>query len=473
MAPFAFDPLDEEEKKKAEQEQTGGAPAMTGGGETFGAGSTTPVAGQEKGTNRQGSGFVGLDKYMAANKGSNFGSQVTDQVRGTVEGAKQGLGQSADAFQQASNQGAVKWGDVQNDVKGIVDNAGDATTQDDASKVKGYAGAKYRGPENFTDSAFGSQATGGVQKAGQQAKALQSEGGRFALLDEFYGRPKYSMGEKSLDNLLVQNQPGVAARAQSISGQAKQLEGDLGKTSQDMGNLAASNRAATEATSQGTRDYLTNARSAFESDLSKRYQDFTKGNDDYNAARRADMSDTALDDDTLGLTGLAEGSNLYDLNLQNYLKDSENPALGQFANDQDYAKYLALQQLSGEDPTLLSADDRAQAGTGADKGRVTLDKDRLTSDLVGAGQRWEGSRASLNATMFPNMSSDEQAQLSPEQAISNLQAKQDQYQWMVDNPPPGHSPSPDAVNTLNQIKQGIQQYQNLINGRRTVRKAGS
>ena len=392
MCPFSFDLLDEEKQKAQVQDQGAGAPAMTGGGLSFGAGSPQAQPQQEKGTQKQGSGFVGLDQYMNANKGNKFGNQFTGKVQGSVDTAKQTLNQSADAFSNASNQGATKWNDVQGQVKGIVDNAGDATTKEDAAKVQGFANAKYQGPENFLGTAYGTQAQGSVQKASQQAKALQSEGGRFALLDQYFGRPQYNMGQKSLDNLLVQSAPGVAARAQNIGTQAKQVSATAGQKNQELDNLAAANRQATLDASKQTKDYLGQAKTGFETDLNKRYSDYTAANDAYNSALRNDVSDDALGADTLGLYGLNEGQDLYNVNLGNYIQDNPQDSKGQFASDADYARYLALSQLAGDDPTTLLADDRANAGTAVGMGRATVDKNRLQSDIQASRTGYEQAK---------------------------------------------------------------------------------
>lgn len=397
--PFSLDLEDEEEKKKAEQEQqASAAPAMTSGGESFGSGQFKSGAQSEKGAQGQGSGFVSLDKYFNANKSSGFGNQVTGKVQGSIDSAKQDLQAGSEAFSNASNQGTTRWNDVEGQVKGIVQNAGDQTSQDDVSRVRGLADAQYRGPESFMGTAYGSKAQGSVDKARQQGKALQSEGGRFALLDQYYGRPNYSMGEKSLDNLLVQNTPGVAARSQTLGTQAKQVEGQAGQVQRDMNTLAAMNRQATQDAAKNTRETVSGAVGGFKDDLSKRYADYGSGLDAYNQARSGDISDDTWDAETLGLFGLNGGENLYNLDASTYLQENPKAALGEFASDEDYAKYLALSQLAGEDPTFLSAADRAKAGTGADKGRIGVNREAFQRDLADVGGRYSDSMADIKST---------------------------------------------------------------------------
>lgn len=455
--PFSFDLLDQEQQKKKDQTEDGaqGAPAMTGGGDSFGGSSSAPQPGAPKGTSQQGSGFVNLDKYMTANQGNNFGGQFTGKVQGDVNQAKQTLDSSATGFTDASNKGTTRWNDVGDTVKGIVDNAGDKTSPDDVSKFQGYAGSKYQGPDNFSGSAYGTKAQGALQKGSQEAGALQSEGGRFALLDQFYGRPKYTTGEKSLDNLLVQNTPGVAARSAGIDNQAKQLTASSGQTTQNLDNLATANRAATQDASKQTQDYLGNAKTGFQTDLDKRFSDYNAGNTAYNQARQGDISDDSLDADTLGLYGLSEGQNLYNVNLGNYLNTTPTQAdEGQFASDQDYAKSLALSQLAGEDPSYLTAENRAHAGSGAGMGRDTVDTARLNKD-IGDSQ-----------TAFTSKNNDLSTQLKAAQdraavvqnAINVDSGAHPSGINMDTGEAMGSSTSNVAQAELNQLNQSIAQY---------------
>lgn len=465
MCPFAFDLLDEEKQKAQAQDQGAGAPAMTGGGLSFGAGSPQAQPQQEKGTQKQGSGFVGLDQYMNANKGNKFGNQFTGKVQGSLDSAKQSLDQGAQNFAQASNQGAVKWNDIGDQVKGIVDNAGDSTTKDDASKIQQFSKAHYQGPENFLGTAYGTQAQGGLQKATQQAKALQSEGGRFALLDQYFGRPQYNQGQKSLDNLLVQSAPGVAARAQNIGEQAKQFSTTASQKYRDMDNYAAANKQATADAAQQTVNYLNQAKTDFDTGLNSRYKDYKTSTQEYNDARRNDLSDDALDAETMSLLGLKEGDSLYNTNLSSYLKDSPMASLGQFASDQDYAKYLALSQLAGDDPTLLKADNRAKAGTGAGLGKLAFDKDRFQSDRNTAQAQYDGQSSTLSsqAGQFDQTASVKRA------AADRMKDSRDPMER--DFARQLYAEADAAMNAANNARSQITSLQNSYGVNRKVRKA--
>ncbi len=375
--PYVYDPLLEQQKNQ--QQQGGQQPPMTGGGSTFAGGSGGPQQSpeQQKGTNRQGSGFVNLDQYMAANKGNNFGNQVTGKVADTVGTAKGQLTQGAQDFTKASNQGTTRWNDVGDEFKGIVDKAGADTTADQTARAKQLEGTAYTGPQSFYGTQAANQAVGGIDKARQQSQALQSEGGRFALLDQYFGRPTYSTGQKTLDNALVANQPGVAAKSQGLVNQANQLSENAKQTGQGLENLVTSNRQASADTAKNANDYATKSLTDFGTDLDKRYSDFNTGNDKYNQAMRdavTNLGGGASSDatgDPYALLGLTQNQNLYGLkDFSPYVQDAVKPTESQFATPQEAARYAALGQIASDNFQLPI--DATQAGKGSD-GRITAD----------------------------------------------------------------------------------------------------
>lgn len=394
--PFVFDPLDEEN-----QQQPGEKPQMTGGGLSFGGAAGAPMVkdSSPKGVNKQGSGFVGLDQYMAANKGNKFGSQFTGKVTDTIGQAETDLNQSAQDFTNASNQGTTKWDDVGNRYKRIINNAGDNTTAREKSVAKQFQNVSYQGPESFSGTAYADKAMGGVQKASQQARALQSEGGRFALLDQYFGRPTYSMGQKTLDNMLVRNS-GAAAKAKGIGQQAQALGQQAKQTAQGLESLVNTNRAATQNTAQQAKGYADKALANFGTDLQGRYDQFNADNKAYNdriarvvkGLRSGTTPSSYLSGKDLknvdSILGLSPNQSLYGIkDLSKYLQSAPAQQLSNFASDQDYARYLALADLAGEDPALLSAENRDQAGTA--NGYVTGKKDILARDIAARKTEYE------------------------------------------------------------------------------------
>jgi hypothetical protein len=380
--PYVYDPLEEEKNQPL-----GGQPPMTGGGTTFAGGSSGPVVdqSQQKGANRQGSGFVGLDKYMAANKDSKFGNQLTGNVAGTVNTAKQGIEKGAQDFTQASNQGTTRWDDVGDEFKGIVDTAGAGTTQAQKDRAKSLESATYGGPDAYAGTAAANVAMGGVDRAKQEAGALQSEGGRFALLDRYFGRPSYSMGQKTLDNMLVTGTKGVPAKSQAIMNRANTLGEQANETGRGLENLVASNRQATQDAASQAKGYVGNSLATFQDNLNKRFSDYNAGNDAYNqqirsAASNVDPAQATRDQaDIYDILGIKGDENLYGLHdFSNYLTDPAKPTLSQFTSPEDAAKYKVLGELAGGDFQLPI--DEKQAGT-AGNGRLTANKNQIQLDI--------------------------------------------------------------------------------------------
>lgn len=439
--PYALDPLDQQKQ----QQQQGQAPAMTSGGMSFGAGSPTAAGPKSaQGAQKQGSGFVNLGQYMQANKGSGFGQQVAGQVKQGVESAGQQLQQGAQQFGEASNKGRTRWGDVQGEVQGALAGAGDKTSDEQVKRIQDYAKAQYQGPESFGQSAYGAGAMGAVNKAGQEAKAFQSEGGRFALLDQYYGRPKYTQGQKTLDNLLLQNAPGAGARAQAIGNQAKQLQSQAGQTEQQMANLAAQNRQATADTAAQTRGAVKGAQDQFSQDLNKRYQDFQAqqaknyadlqkqygsgalsqkafemmgvaptAHSDYLASFRQQHPDTAnMSDDQLQTIlqslGQVDPTSTMGLDLNTYLQQGQQTNLGQFASDQDYARSLALQKIAGDEGGPLSAQDRALAGSAEKLASPAFNKEAYQRDLAERKAAYQQAANGLMGRAFSENIGDDQ-----------------------------------------------------------------
>jgi hypothetical protein len=380
--PYVYDPLLQD---KDQQGPLGTPPPMTGGGTTFAGGSgglTSKDPNQQKGANRQGSGFVGLDQYLNANKGSQFGNQVTGNVANSVNSAKQGLTQGAQDFTSASNQGTTRWNDVGDEFKGIVDTAGKDTTDDQKARAKQLEATSYAGPQSFFGTDTAGKVAGGIQKAGQEAKALQSEGGRFALLDQYFGRPNYSTGQKTLDNAIVQGTKGVAAKSNALSNRANQLTEEANQTGRGLENLVAANKQASADTGQKARDYATTSLTNFQDDLNKRYQDFNTGNEAYNqqiqaAAQNLNPQAAERDQnlDIYGLLGLKPDQNLYGLHdFSPYLSAATQPTLSQFSSPEEAARYQALGDIAGGDFKLPI--NPAEAGT-AGTGRVSANKNQV------------------------------------------------------------------------------------------------
>lgn len=203
-----------------EDEQSGG-PSIPGGGQSNlqSANPNLTATGQQKTPGR----FANLNEYLRVNQPQEFGSQVAGKIdqdinkgQQTVDNAQQEFKSRADANTVTDSQGLI--GKVATDPVNIA--------VDDYAKLRD---AEYKGPKTLNDAGdLYSQVQGATGAATGKAKASGSESGRFALLDSYFGRPTYSQGQKSLDNLLIQNDASsrqafdqVRANADTLAQNAK------------------------------------------------------------------------------------------------------------------------------------------------------------------------------------------------------------------------------------------------------------
>lgn len=249
--PYYYDPnLDPNKDQNAD-------PQVAGGGQVFGGSSQpTPSSGGSANGPTKTDRFQNLNDYLTANQGQGFGEKFAGNLQGEVDKAGQQQQESESLVKSQADSGATQYD--QPFVQGAIDNATDfASDSGNLDKFKAQRDAEYKGPNSYADSADAyNKAYGATQKAQDYTSAAQSEGGRFALLDNYFGRPEYKQGEKALDNLLVSND----SKAQEGISQAKK-NADVSKQNfdtqtKDVSDYAASRRGETEATRKSTRDAL-------------------------------------------------------------------------------------------------------------------------------------------------------------------------------------------------------------------------
>jgi hypothetical protein len=112
----------------------------------------------------------------------------------------------------------------------------------DKNAFQGWETETYTGPKDLSDNEdVWNRYWSGVNQAQTNTKLLGTEPGRFTLLDQYFGRPSYNFGEKSLDNLLYQ-ESGQGNQAQALQDQATQLKATGDQKVKDLQD-AASQRA--------------------------------------------------------------------------------------------------------------------------------------------------------------------------------------------------------------------------------------
>lgn len=166
-------------------------------------------------TKQSGTGFGGLQKYLAANQqgAQNLGQQVASQVQGATQAAQQTIMPAAQQFTQQVQQGTNIFNP----------NAREGETED----LMGYAG-----PQNFAGSQQDLAIQEKINAAQQLAGNVQTEAGRTEVLKNL--APGTTQGGANLNQFLLQNTAPAwnavntaAQGAQGLGNQYNQVTGEL------------------------------------------------------------------------------------------------------------------------------------------------------------------------------------------------------------------------------------------------------
>lgn len=392
--------------------------------------------------------FTNLNSYLDANKSLGFGGQVAGKVQGAVDEAGQAQKTAESGFKQQADAGSVSFDPslgeaVKRDATSVV---GDQAKFSDFLKARD---AEYKGPNALVDTDLFRPTDAAQRKAQEQAGASGSEGGRQALLDQYYGsgngRFDYTGGQKKLDNLLIQNDPS------SREAFAKTQE-NASKTAQDYEGLRGALTAYAGGKREATGQARAQARGAVGIDDAGNFlatdnvrgnggavQDTVEGIDERAAARKAELAGLhgtldpvtgkgwakdltpdqiqrmGIDPNAFGGVDLtpadrAQGSYakyyqgykvdpgyLYqqDPGHLNYLNFTADSALNRntVANQKELAQLNALSQLAGKENSFIG--DPTQVGTQETAPLYNYQGSRFQSDVGGARDRFTGELAAI------------------------------------------------------------------------------
>jgi hypothetical protein len=375
--PYFYDQnLLDQEKDPTEANQvqiSGASPTTDSSGE--------PTQGQTKKELNTGSGFQNLDKYLATNQSQNFGNQVLGKVSNEIQGAQKNQQDASKQFkEQVTTANSLPTSEQ-------VNQALANPAQANAKEFQKWGSQSYSGPKSLGDSqANYNQFWSGVNKANTEAKMLGSEPGRFSLLDSYFGKPSYSYGQKSLDNLLIQ-QSGLGQQTQDLQKQAAQLKSQGKAESDSLQNFAAQRAGEVENSRKNTLSAIglnpdgSVVRGANAGALGKQYQAVEDAVANQNTQRHSEQqalaeglrqgSITKAQAEALGI----ENPTLYDLNLNDYLSMGADLTKDQVMTPEQRAYIQALSDLAG-------TTDNFAGGTGQAPARVyTFDNSRFTNDV--------------------------------------------------------------------------------------------
>lgn len=401
--PFIYDPnLDQEHQQQqaAQGVQLSGAAPVANA-----SGSPSANQSQSKDVN-SGSGFQNLDKYLSTNQSQAFGNQVLGKVGNQVQNASTQMNQAADQFaNQVKSANNIP---TQADINKAIANPAQAN----AGQFQEWKNQTYKGPTSLSDPS--AQDTwnkywSGAKQAQTSANLLGNEAGRFTLFDQYFGKPSYGFGQKSLDNLLVQ-QSGLGNQTRDLQNQATQLQqkgADTAKTLQELASTRAGdvdrnrNNLLSTIGIDAQGNVLTGDKAGA---IGKEYQAFDDYLNQQNAARHAQQQafksnlakDTLTGDDLAAMNlGNVQGQHLYDLDLNNYYTAGGDLNKDQVMTPEQRARIQALSNLAGVTDTFASSAPQAQSAA------YGFDINRLRSDAAAREAAYNNELEQARASVPP------------------------------------------------------------------------
>lgn len=349
---------------------TAGAGAPMGGG----VGTAPGITGSATNAPTSSGHFTDLNKYLEANKGTDYTSNIAKNIQEQASQLQQGVQQSQ---QQLESQGNAEVNRLNSAVTGqnslinqITQDPTKATTDQNAAEFQNLLNGNYN--QNI-----GVQNQGALQnqaKDVQNAAAMTgSEAGRFQLLKNTFGNatPQYSQGQQKLDQLLM---AGGAGQLQALGGQAGAIAQQSGKSLADLQNEAqhfqstiqglgktAQSEAQSTLGALGTGGAAgTGLLGAEQNDLSTRLANLTtQRQSDYQntlSALQSGKLSNVNAADLLKQGGLSNGQMLtYGVDPSAYLtQDKTNLGINNVATAEDAAKLQALSKLAGGDQSIAN-----------------------------------------------------------------------------------------------------------------------
>lgn len=374
--PFVNNLQDEDQQQNQQGQQQ---PAMvapgTGAGPLSASSGASPQAQPKQGSSGR---WTNLNSYLGANQ------QQAGQLGSTIVGRiNDNIGQTEGALTSANNifQSQVSQNTVQKD-DNVLSQVRQDPTKVDVNAFSRMRDATYQGPQNLSEIGGFQQ---GFEKARQQSEAAQNESGRSALIQDMFNRPTYSRGENKLDQLLIQNNEQARSQFQTVQPRFQQLESMLGQKTDAAQQMAQQAKQQTEAARQAAQSTIQSERDSFNQMIESRVQqEQAKQLPEFERLRKALAKDQLSAADMAKL-GLNAGTQLFNLDPTRYLVQGSPDAINanNVATKDDFARYQALAQLAGVDPTLLYNQDLA--GT-AGNFATRFDSTGFNQALAQAGQ---------------------------------------------------------------------------------------
>ena len=386
---------------------------------------------------RTGTGFVNLNKYIQANRGTTLspfiGQQVGKDVASTQGMAKQSserfgqdveanrLGTQGDIAERSRILGAVSNLSDPQQVVGGPDQTPDQIGEGDINAFKRFTSGEYKGPGELKDAATIQSKLGELRDVGKQLSPTTTSD-KFALLNRYVSSPTYNMGKRSLDTLFLDpNSLGGARKGIQQAGREVEssLTGARGKADVARSEAAQFGKGTKQElglTETGSVDPQSDKGLAqIKKNIAARYeQDKNLKEEEFNKTQQipGDIQNTYNADSVHRSAGKDLRSYLNSMGLNDYDVQSSyglvgSPELSQIfsrsgisANAQniaslpEYAQYEALARLGGVENNYLS--DPTQARKYYDTPGYNVNKELLDTLVSSRKGEYEQKRSMMD-----------------------------------------------------------------------------
>lgn len=304
----------------------------------------------QKPQQRQGSGFVNLQRMLQANQPGRLGQAVGSGLQKEAQRTQQTIGQAGQEFRQQAEASRLDKPETQQYVQQTLQDPTKAS-EADIKRFEEIRAGQYKGPkelQNYGQIASQAQATEGL------GRMASTGAGRGTLLQRYVGGDRYTTGQRGLDQLVLGaggTQPLQQARRQALGlgreAETQQLAAqtygqELGQRAQEFGRQTIGQIGQT----------IEEKQAAIEAQLPElqrqREQQVAEAGQRLQSGREVTQED-------LQRLGLTAGTRLYNVDLSKFLTAGAGPKAEEVASAEDYARFRALSQLGGRDITGQAA----------------------------------------------------------------------------------------------------------------------
>jgi hypothetical protein len=348
-----------------------GSSSSSASGGAYGSSAAPTVS--DKGTS---SGrYTNLRSYLDANKDFNkqnggLAGQITNNVQNQANAIQNQAQQSQQDFQKQAEQSRNQYNpDLVN--QALTDPTKFTQNQQNVSGIQSLLNNQYQGPTALSNQ---QQLLGQAQQLESNANLVNTEAGRYALLNKMYGNPGYSQGQQKLDNLLLQSNPEQLQQLQKINPLATNLNSNVQNVINQAQQQGQQYQQEAQQTQQQTGSALQNAINSL----------MTQGQTAQEAAKNAELArTTALNSFSNNLASGDYKSALNALASSGYLSKDDANAIVEAARDvaPNYKNQL---------PNILGQAVQAKAASGLDTMANFLNSNQVSNlnalnTLLGTG----------------------------------------------------------------------------------------